>query len=112
MGEAGCNSENAVLFKGAPIPTCASPYLSGNPALANISQISGTESNADMWYHGLQATLKRRFNNGLQYQVAYTYSHCMTNSIGYYGSWGGQVVPTAAYWQNLYDSHSEWGYCE
>ncbi|PYV00609.1 MAG: hypothetical protein DMG26_15075 [Acidobacteria bacterium] len=102
---------NAVDFTGKGILTCASPYLSGNPALANISQISGTESNSDMMYHALQATLQKRFSQGLQYQVAYTYSKCMTNSIGYYGSWGGQVVPTAAYWQNLYDSHSEWAPC-
>src|SRR5206468_10640666 len=31
------------------------------------------------------------------------------NSSGYYGSWGGQTVPNSPYWQNLYDSKSEWG---
>jgi len=113
VGEAGCTAAQATTP--APpalqVATCASPFLSGNPKLANISQISGTESNSDMMYHALQATLQKRFSQGLQYQVAYTYSKCMTNSIGYYGSWGGQVVPTAAYWQNLYDSHSEWAPC-
>ena len=112
VGEAGCTAADAVNFNGASVKTCASPYLAGNPALANISQISGTESNADMWYNALQATLQKRFSNGLQYQVAYTYSKCMTNSIGYYGSWGGQVTPTAAYWQNLYDAKAEWAPCE
>jgi len=111
VGEAGCTAAQAVNFGGSPILTCASPYLSGNPALASISQISGTESNANMIYHSLQATVQKRFSHGLQYQVAYTYSKCMTNSIGYYGSWGGQVTPTAAYWQNLYDSKSEWAPC-
>ncbi len=112
VGEAGCTADQAVHYGGASVLTCASPYLSGNPELAGIAQISGTESNADMWYHAMQATLVKRFSQGLQYQVAYTYSHCMTNSIGYYGSWGGQVTPTAAYWQNLYDARSEWAPCE
>ena len=111
-GEAGCTDAEAVFVGSSPVKTCASPFLSGNPALAGISQISGTESNANMLYHGLQATLQQRFNRGLQYQVAYTYSKCMTNSIGYYGSWGGQVIPTSAYWQNLYDGAAEWALCQ
>jgi hypothetical protein len=111
VGEAGCTAAGATTPAGGTIATCPSPFLSGNPALAGISQISGTESNANMTYHALQATLQKRFSQGLQYQVAYTYSKCMTNSIGYYGSWGGQVTPTSAYWQNLYDGKSEWGPC-
>src|SRR5260370_1396545 len=35
----------------------------------------------------------------------------MTNSSGYYGSWGGQATPTSPYWQNLYDKKAEWGPC-
>ena len=31
-------------------------------------------------YHGLQNQLSRRFDNGLQFQVAYTYSHLIDNS--------------------------------
>ena len=117
VGEAGCTAADAVILAGATIPTCQSPYLSGNPAMGTnsnpiISQISGTESNANMVFHSLQVILRKRMSQGLQYQVAYTYSKCMTNSIGYYGSWGGQVTPTAAYWQNLYDGKSEWAPCE
>jgi len=117
VGEAGCTAADAVILAGGTIPTCESPYLSGNPAMGTnsnpiISQISGTESNANMVYHSLQAILRKRMSHGLQYQVAYTYSKCLTNSIGYYGSWGGQVTPNAAYWQNLYDGTAEWGPCE
>jgi hypothetical protein len=89
--------------------TAPSPYLAGNPALRNIAQISGTESNSNLRYDALQAVVQKRFGGGLQYQVAYTYSKAMTNSSGYYGSWGGQTVPTSPYWQNLYDSRAEWG---
>jgi hypothetical protein len=91
--------------------TSPSPFLSGNPALANIGQISGTESNGTQSYNALQVVLHQRVQNGLQGQVAYTYSKCMTNSSGYYGSWGGQTTPTSPYFQNLYDMKAEWGPC-
>ena len=70
---------------GTPI-TAPSPYLSGNPALQNIAQISGTESNGNMRYDALQANLQKRFSQGLQFNVAYTYSKCMSDSNGYYGA--------------------------
>ncbi|MCI0337427.1 MAG: TonB-dependent receptor [Acidobacteria bacterium] len=89
--------------------TAPSPYLSGNPELASIDQISGTESNGNLSYNALQAVLQKRFSSGLSFQVAYTYSKAMTDSSGYYGSWGGQTIPTSPYWQNLYDGRAEWG---
>lgn len=92
---------------GTPI-TAPSPYLSGNPALKNIGQISGTESNGNQRYDALQTTLQKRFGAGLQAQVAYTYSKAMANSIGYYGA-GGQTTPSSPFWQNLYDGKAQWG---
>ncbi len=88
--------------------TAPSPYLSGNPALRNISQISGTETNGNMIYHALQANMRRRLQGGLTYQIAYTYSKTMTDSLGFYGD-VGQVASNSAYWQNLYDRLGEWG---
>ncbi len=89
-----------------------SPYLSGNPTLQNeIGQISGTESNGTQSYNALQTTLQKRLSSGLEGQVAYTYSKCLTDSSGYYGSWGGQTTPTSPYWQNIYDQKAEWGPC-
>lgn len=88
------------------------PYIGGNPTLKNdITYISGTESNGNMWYNALQAVLQKRYSDGLQYNVAYTYSKCTTNSSGYYGSWGGQTVPTSPYFQNIYNPAAEWGPC-
>jgi Carboxypeptidase regulatory-like domain len=92
--------------------TTASPYLAGNPGLlAEGVTAKGTLSDGTMWYNALQATLVHHTTNGLQYQVAYTYSNCLTNSSGYYGSWGGQTTPASPYWQNLYDPRAEWGDC-
>jgi hypothetical protein len=91
--------------------TTPSPFLSGNPTLqSELSQISGTASIGNMRYDALQATLQKRFSSGLQGQIAYTYSKCMTDSIGYFGS-VGQAATASAYWQNLYDKRAEWGPC-
>ena len=58
----------------------------------------------------VDANLQKRFSQGLQANVAYTYSKCMSDSIGYFGTWG-QATPQSAYWQNLYDRRAEWGPC-
>ncbi len=101
--------QEQLLSNGTVVP---SPYLSGNPTLQQeIGQISGTESNGNQSYEALQATMLKRFSKGLEYSVAYTYSKCMTNSSGYYGSWGGQTTPTSPYWQDIYDQKGEWGPC-
>ena len=44
---------------------------------------------------------------GIEYQISYTWSHGMSDSIGYYGD-GGQSGSQSAYMQNLYDRRSEW----
>jgi hypothetical protein len=87
-------------------------YLAGNPSLlADIGQISGTASVGSQDYDALQVTFTKRISQGLQFTAWYTWSKCMTNSIGYYGE-GGQADGTSAYWQNLYNMASEWGECE
>jgi hypothetical protein len=88
-------------------------YVLGNPALqSDLSQISGTASVGSMRYDALQAVLQRRYSNGLQYQVAYTFSKCMTDNSGYYGTWGStQAAPASPYYQNLYDPHADWAPC-
>jgi carboxypeptidase family protein len=96
-------------------PPCTLPslYLSGNPALqSDLSQISGTASVGGMRYNALQAVLQKRYSTGLQFQVAYTYSKCMTDNSGYYGTWGStQATPANPYYQNLYDPKADWAPC-
>jgi len=88
--------------------TAPSPYLAGNPDLKTIAQISGTETNGNQRYDALQVTLRKRFSYGLEYQFSYTWSHGMSDAIGYYGE-GGQAASQSAYWQYLYDRKAEWG---
>jgi hypothetical protein len=95
-------------------PPCTEPsvYFSGNPAFqSDISQISGTASVGSMNYNALQAVFQKRYSNGLQYQVAYTLSRCMTDNSGYYGNWGAQASPANPYYQNLYNPRADWADC-
>jgi len=93
------------LVNGQVLP---SPYLAGNPTLVSkITQISGTQSGANQKYNGMQVSLHKRFSAGIEYQVSYTWSRAMSDSIGYYGD-GGQSGSQSAYMQNLYDRRAEW----
>jgi hypothetical protein len=99
------------LTDGVPTPGL---YFQGNPALLkDISTVSGTSSEGFQTYHSLQAVLQKRIANGLEGQVAYTWSHCMTNNSGYYGTWSyaTQTTPGSPYYQNLYDPHADYASC-
>jgi hypothetical protein len=94
--------------------TAPSPYLAANPTFASeLSQVSGTQSNGTMMYNALQVVLQKAMSNGLQYQVAYTYSKCMSDNTGYYGTWSNDRASSTAspYWQNVYDRKAEWAPC-
>jgi Carboxypeptidase regulatory-like domain len=96
--------------------TAPSPYFAANETLAGIigdANVSGTQSNGRMMYNALQAVLQKTMTGGLQFQVAYTYSKCMSNNTGYYGTWSTDKQSSTAspYWQNVYDPKAEWAPC-
>jgi hypothetical protein len=105
---------------GTPPCTAASPYFSANPTLYSVlgnpaqdgegATVSGTKSNGNMRYNSLQAVLQKEASHGLQYQVSYTFSKCMSDNTGYYGAWNN-ALSASAYWQNVYDQRSEWAPC-
>jgi hypothetical protein len=100
--------------------TAPSPYFSANPTLYTVlgnpaqgglgAKTSGTKSNGTMEYDSLQAVLQKQMSNGLQGQVSYTFSKCMSDSTGYYGAWQN-ALSASAYWQNVYDQRAEWAPC-
>jgi hypothetical protein len=103
-----------------PPCTAPSPYFAANPTLYSVlgdpaqggegATVSGTKSNGNMEYNSLQAVLQKEMGHGLQYQVSYTFSKCMSDSTGYYGAWNN-ALSASAYWQNVYDQRSEWAPC-
>jgi hypothetical protein len=100
--------------------TSPSPFFGKNPTLYSVlgdpsnnglgATVSGTQSNGTMSYNSLQAVVQKEMSHGLQYQVAYTYSKCMSDSTGYYGAWNN-ALSASAYWQNVYDQKAEWAPC-
>ena len=83
--------ERRPLFKTAPL----------------IQNISTTASRARSDYNGLQASLRQRNVNGVEYRASYTLSRTRTNNLGYYGS--GGVNAEGAYWANAYDPEANYG---
>jgi hypothetical protein len=97
---------------GTPPCTAPSTFFAANPTFYDTiaTQTGGTQSNGTMMYNSLQAVLQKQSGHGLQYQVSYTYSKCMSDSTGYYGAWNN-ALSASAYWQNIYDAKSEWAPC-
>jgi hypothetical protein len=73
-----------------------------------VTTIATTAARARSEYNALQASVRQRSWHGLEFLASYTLGSAKTNNRGYYG--GGAVVASeGAYWQNTYDSESEFG---
>lgn len=115
-------SQNAGPFLGggsgpcnmASLSTCGAP-LSLYQADQDGALAGANMSNASQSYNALQAVLQKRMGNGLEGQVAYTYSKCLSNSPGYFGTGWGSTGATSSGGQpgpqNIYDPRSDWGPC-
>jgi hypothetical protein len=90
-------------------------FFTGNQSglIGDISGVSGTASVGFQTYSSLQAVLQKRLSHGLEAQLSYTWSHCLTNNSGYYGTFGNanQTTGAAPYYQNLYDPHADYASC-
>jgi hypothetical protein len=100
----------------APGTVAPSPYL--NPVLlSEIGQGRYTISDGVSNYNALQAVVQERLTRGLQAQVNYTWSKCMSDTPGFYGQYGDNVATesqTIAGWafpQNPYNQMGDYGRC-
>ncbi len=107
--------------------TVTYPFIGGlNPAGTVINGITTTAPTygpnglglvkqsaavGNMNYDALQMVLLKKYSNGLEGQVSYTWQKCMANSAGYYGSWGGQSQNADSYWQNIFDPNGDYAQC-
>lgn len=96
--------------------TPGSLYLADNANFGGAETLAGANmSNSDQKYNALQAVLQKRMANGLQAQVAYTWSKCMSNSPGYFGTGWGSTQATSSGgqpgWENIYNPRLNWGPC-
>ena len=102
--------------------TVTYPFIGGKNSAASgltgfgpnqLGNVKDTASSGNMNYNALQAVLQKRYSNGLEAQVSYTFEKCMTNDDGYYGTWGSAKLTTASgnYWQNLYNPNGDYAQC-
>jgi hypothetical protein len=113
-------SQNAGTYLGGgggPCVTLATCGAAGSLFQADQNgALAGTNiSNATQKYDALQAVLQKRMGNGLEGQVSYTYSKCLSNSPGYFGTgWGSTQAQSSGGqpgWQNIFDPGASWGPC-
>jgi len=87
----------------------------GNPICGKETLTGTNMSNSDQSYNALQAVLQKRMSNGLQAQVSYTWSKCLSNSPGYFGTGWGSTGATSSGgqpgWENIYNPRLDWGPC-
>lgn len=93
---------------GTPLPT---PYFAQNRAVVNQGALLlGTYAQANQNYNAMQASFQGRLDHGLSYLLSYTWSHCLTNSVGFFGE-AGQSASQSAWWQNQYYPKGDYGGC-
>jgi hypothetical protein len=101
-----------------PLLNCnpnGSPNLCGGPS----PTVRFNDSSGIQRYNALQVSVAQRAWEGLQFQTNYTWSKCMTNSLGYFGPFGdeeallGSVSQTGFgfFFQNAYNARGDYGRC-
>ncbi|MGA7156242.1 MAG: carboxypeptidase regulatory-like domain-containing protein [Acidobacteriaceae bacterium] len=98
---------------GAVVP---GPYM--QPIVNAGAQARYNASDGISRYNALEATFAQKNFHGLDYSANYTWSKCMANSLGYFGSYGdeegageSQTQATQNFFQNEYDPKGDYGRC-
>lgn len=122
-GHAACIA--AFNAANAPVPTgpgCnlefihrLSPQYTAQPAVAPngnpwYRSVAEQESEGSSNYNSFQASLQKSPSHGLQFTLAYTYSHALDNGSGYESGFGGQTGRTINWepgFQNLNYGNSD-----
>src|SRR5260221_5535946 len=90
---------------------CCGP---GNSPTIRFNDSSGIQR-----YNALQISVEQREWKGLQYRTNYTWSKCLSNSLGYFGPFGDEeALPGTTsqtgfsfFYQNSYNAKADYGRC-
>jgi hypothetical protein len=95
------------------------PYM--KQLIANgVGQARYNSSDGISRYNAFQVTANQKNLHGLDYQFSYNLSKCMTNTLGYFGSWGdeeggavgeSQTQATQNFFQDEYNPKADYGRC-
>ena len=99
---------------GAPIP---GPYMQQLIA-HGVGQARYNASDGISTFNALEATAEERNFHGLDFNFSYTWSKCLSNTLGYFGSYGdeegtgeSQTQATQNFFQNEYNPKADYGRC-
>jgi outer membrane receptor protein involved in Fe transport len=88
----------------------------GGPAGAPTIRFN--DSSGIQRYNALQITAIQRAWNGLEFQANYTWSKCLSNSLGYFGQFGDEETITGVsqtnssfFFQDNYNAKGDYGRC-
>jgi hypothetical protein len=102
-----------MLVNGALSPSPFAP-----PLVAAGANVRYNDSSAIQRFNALELSLVERPFHGLQAQANYTWSKCLSNSLGYFGQFGDEegigVSQTGGgyfFFQNIYDQKADYGRC-
>jgi hypothetical protein len=87
--------------------------------VGNSPTIRFNDSSGIQRYNALQISVAQRAWEGLQFQANYTWSKCMSNSLGYFGPFGDEeALPGSTsqtgfgfFFQNAYNAKGDYGRC-
>jgi Carboxypeptidase regulatory-like domain/TonB dependent receptor len=88
------------------------------PLIAAGANVRYNDSSGISRYNALEFTVAERKYHGLDLQASYTWSKCLSNSLGYFGAYGdeegigqSQTNGTYNFFQNEYDPMADYGRC-
>lgn len=120
IGEDNHNLSNIIMMQqeqlNADGTISPSPFLNA-ALLAQPGQRRLTLSNGVGNYNALQLIAQERLSEGLQAQVNYTWSKCLSDTPGFFGQFGdnvpdeAQTISAWAFPQNPYDQRGDYGRC-
>lgn len=97
--------------------TAPGPYMQ-NLVAAGVGQARFNGSNAISRFEAMELTLAQKSYHGLDLQANYTWSKCLSNSLGYFGSYGDeegigeqQNEGGGNFFQNEYNPKGDYGKC-
>lgn len=97
--------------------TAPGPFMQ-NLVKAGVGQARYNASNAISRFEAMELTISQRSYHGLDLQANYTWSKCLSNSLGYFGSYGDeegvgeqQNEGGGNFFQNEYDPKGDYGKC-
>jgi hypothetical protein len=107
-----------IIQGGAVVPGPFAQPLINCCGAGKSPNVRYNDSSAIQRYNALELQFVERAYHGLEFQANYTWSKCLSNSLGYFGQYGdeegiGQSQTNGGYFffQNIYNQKADYGRC-